>query len=389
MDVTAHASRHADGWQLWSRIRLVIVGLVLCVPLVVMSTPWLRAKLGAMAPELPRWSWKVGDLKRFPSRFDFEFNRALPLRVEVAAPARSLYVDWLGVSPIPQVVLGAGGWLYYIGAAGDKVIDRHVRGRDPFTPAELDRWRTFLIERTRHYRELGAKYVFVIAPNKESIYPEHLPDWIGPRVGPTRLDQLMAHMKSTPEVTVVDLRATLRAAKGDAVVYYKADTHWNTRGAYAGYREIVRVLSSQFPGVSAKAWENLGPKAIARTGFDMARMLGLVPETPEPDFVLDHAACVPSEVVPIPVPADLQSRLTAASSVTHCNAAGNVDAVIFQDSFGTALSPILAQSFRSATSFRATAGPNDRVGYGMPERLKANLVVEILVERSLGAGPDL
>ena len=203
MDIAAHAARPADGWQLWWRIRLAVVGAVLCLPIAVMSSPWLQGKLGSTAPELPRWSWKVGELKRFPSRFDFEFNRALPMRVELAAPARRVYVDGLGVSPIPEVALGNGGWLYYTGAAGDKIIDRHVLGRDPFTHAELERWRMFLLERTRRFREMGAKYVLVIAPNKESVYPEHLPDWIGPRAGPTRLDQLMAHMQSTPEVTVV------------------------------------------------------------------------------------------------------------------------------------------------------------------------------------------
>ena len=389
MDVTAHTARPSDSWEIWSRIRLALVGVVLCLPIAVMSTPWLQAKVGSTALELPRWSWRVGDLKRFPSRFDFEFNRALPLRVDIAAPARSVYVDWLRVSPIPEVVLGTGGWLYYIGATGDRLIDRHVLGRDPFTHDELERWRTFLLERSQRYRDLGAKYALVIAPNKESIYPEHLPSWVGPRVGPTRLDQLMAHMKSTPEVTVIDLRATLRDAKSRSVVYYKADTHWNTRGAYAAYREVLRVLSRDFPGLSAKSWEGLLPRAIDRTGFDMARMLGLVPEAPEADYVLDHVACTRTDVVPIPVPEDLASRLTAPTSVTRCDPSGKVDAVIFQDSFGTALSPILAESFRSATSFRATAGPNERAGYGMPERLKANLVVEILVERSLGVGPAL
>ena len=275
------------------------------------------------------------------------------------------------------------------GAAGERLLDRHVRGRDPFTQGELDRWRQFLVERARRYRDLGVRYVFVIAPNKESVYPEHLPDWIGPRIAPTRLDQLMAHMKSAPEVTVIDLRSTLLAAKAASVVYSKADTHWNTRGAYAAYREIVRVLAPDFPELSAKVWESLGPKPIDRTDLDMARMIGLVPEIPEADFVLDHAACTQSDAVPIPVPADLQSRLTAPSSVTRCNAPGDVDAVIFQDSFGTALSPILAESLRSATSFRSTGGPNDKVGYGMPQGLKANLVIEILVERSLSAGPEL
>jgi len=381
-------ARRYDGWKIGSRIRLALVGLVLCLPIVVMSSPWLREKLGATTVELPPWSWRVGDLKRYPARFDFEFNRALPLRVEVAAPARSVYVDWLGVSPIPEVVVGNEGWLYYIGAAGDRLIDRHVRGRDPFTHAELEQWRTHLIERTRSYRKLGAKYVFVIAPNKESIYPEHLPNWIGPRAGPTRIDQLVAHMSTVPEVTVIDLRASLRAAKRESVVYYKADTHWNTRGAYAAYSEILRVLAADFPGLPAKEWESLGPKAIDRTGFDMARMLGLVPETPEADFVLEHDACTRSDTVPVPVPADLQSRLTAPSSFTRCESLGNVDAVIFQDSFGTALTPLLARSFRSTTSFRTTGGPNHKVGYGMPEQLNANLVVEILVERSLGAGPE-
>ena len=97
-------ARRYDGWQIGSRIRLALVGLVLCLPIVVMSSPWLREKLGATTVELPPWSWRVGDLKRYPARFDFEFNRALPLRVEVAAPARGVYVDWLGVSPIPEVV---------------------------------------------------------------------------------------------------------------------------------------------------------------------------------------------------------------------------------------------------------------------------------------------
>jgi hypothetical protein len=389
MDATAHATSRSDGWETWSRIRLAFVGLVLCLPIAVMLSPWLQAKLGSTALELPRWSWRVGDMKRFPSRFELEFNRALPLRVDIAAPARVVYVDWLRVSPIPEVVLGTGGWLYYVGATGDRIIDRHVRGRDPFTHDELEQWRKFLLERTRRYRDLGAKYAFVIAPNKESIYPEHLPPWIGPRVGPTRLDQLMAHMKSEPEVTVIDLRTTLRDAKPASVVYYKSDTHWNTRGAYAAYQEILRVIAPGLPGLSAKTWESLEPKPIERGGLDLARMLGLVPETPEADHVLDHGACAPTDVVPIPVPEDLQSRLTGPTIATRCNAEGNVDAVIFQDSFGTALSPILARSFRSATSFRTTAGPNDKAGYGMPERLKANLVVEILAERSLGAGPAI
>ena len=389
MDVTANDASRSDGWEAWSRIRLAIAGLVLCVPIAIMSSTWLQKVTGSRAPALPGWSWKVGDLKRYPSRFEFEFNLALPSRVEVASLARRVYVDGLGVSPVAEVVMGTDGWLYYVGPAGEKLLDRHVRGSAPFSVAELDRWRDFLVERARRLRSVGAKYVFVIAPNKESIYPEHLPGWVGPRVGPSRLDQLMTHLKSATDVTAIDLRPALLAEKKTSVVYYKADTHWNTRGAYAAYREIARVLTPDFPGLATKSWDSLRPTPIDRTGFDMARMIGLVPETPEADFVIDHGACGVAHPVPLPMPPELQSRLTGPAQAFRCDVPGSVDAVIFQDSFGTALTPILTESFRSTASFRTTAGPNDSVGYGMPEKLRANLVLEILVERSLGPPPGL
>ena len=180
MDVTANGASRSDGWEIWSRIRLAIVGLVLCVPIAIMSSPWLQRMTGSRALALPEWSWKVGDLKRYPSRFEFEFNLALPSRVEVASLARRVYVDGLGVSPVAEVVMGTDGWLYYVGPAGEKLLDRHVRGSAPFSEAELDRWRDFLVERARRFRSVGARYAFVIAPNKESIYPEHLPGWVGP-----------------------------------------------------------------------------------------------------------------------------------------------------------------------------------------------------------------
>jgi len=388
MDVTAHDASRSDGWETWSRIRLAIAGLVLCVPIAIMSSPGLQRTTGARAPALPEWSWKVGDMRRYPSRFEFEFNLALPSRVEVASLARRVYVDGLGVSPVAEVVMGTDGWLYYVGPAGEKLLDRHVRGRAPFSEGELDRWRSFLVERARRFRSVGARYAFVIAPNKESIYPEHLPEWVGPRVGPSRLDQLMARLKSATDVTVIDLRPALLAAKKKSVVYYKTDTHWNTRGAYAAYREIVRVLAADFPALAARSWDSLGPTPIDRTGLDMARMIGLAPGTPEADFTINHGACGAAHPVPVPIPADLQSRLTGPAQVFRCDVPGGVDAVIFQDSFGMALTPILAESFRSTASFRTTAGRNDAAGYGMPAKLKANLVVEILVERSLTDVPD-
>ncbi len=213
MDETP-APRSGSG-NAWSSVRVAIFFVALVVPLAIMVSPSLRSWTGGRALAVPDWSWRVGDIKRFPDRFQEQFDAALPFRLDVAAFSRSVYVDGLGMSPVAEAILGTDGWLYYTGPAHERLSDRHVRGSAPFSPEELDLWRQRLIERTQRFRSVGAKYAFVIAPNKESIYPEHLPSGVGPSMGPTRLDQLMAHVKSVPDVTVIDLRPSLIAEKND------------------------------------------------------------------------------------------------------------------------------------------------------------------------------
>ena len=377
-----------DSWDPWFRLRVAIFCLVLYVPLAVMLSPFLRTWTDTRKPVFPDWSWKVGDIRRYPSRFEEQFNAALLMRMKVSALSRSFYIDWLGISPIPEAVLGTDGWLYYTGPVSEKLLDRHVRGRDPYSQDELARWRRLLLDRTRHFRSIGAQYVFVIAPNKESVYPEHLPGWIGPRLGPSRLDQLLAYLQSVPEVAVIDLRSALIADKTAATLYYRTDTHWNTRGAYTAYREIARVLEPDFPGLAVKSWGSLNPKAVERQGMDIAKMIGLGGESRDAGFEIDHGACTEPRPLSIAIPKALQSKMTAPAYITQCNAPGNINAVIFYDSFGLALVPFLEDSFSSTANFSITEWKNDLAGYDMPEKLNANLVVEIMVERSLSSAPD-
>ena len=379
----AHRARSGGAW---SRVRVAAFFVALVTPLAFMVSPSLRSWTGGRAVAVPDWSWRVGAIKQYPARFQEQFDAALPFRVDVAAFARTVYIDGLSMSPVAEAILGNDGWLFYPGPAHDRVLDRHVRGSDPFSAEELDLWADRLLARTQRFRSIGAKYVFVIAPDKESIYPEHLPAWVGRKVAPTRLDQLMAHLKSSPDVTVVDLRPSLIAEKNAATLYYKTDTHWTARGAYAAYREMMRVLAPGFPAIATKAWETFKPMPIERQGTDIAGMIGLV-VPPEADFEPGHNPCTEHRPIPIPIPDALESKLTTPAYATRCDAPGNVDTVIFHDSFGVALNPYLAESFRSSANFSATAGPTDLAGYGVPERLKANLVVEIMVERALGARP--
>ncbi|MFQ5645276.1 MAG: hypothetical protein ACE5FQ_16495 [Thiogranum sp.] len=157
--------------------------------------------------------------------------------------------------------------------AGDGVLE-DVRGTLRFTHAELKAWAAALTHRHRTLRQRGIAYLFVLAPNKHSIYPEYLPDWLQPGHAGTRTDQWVAFMRSRTSVPIVDLRGVLAAQKSLGPLYRKYDTHWNAIGAHLAQTAIVASLSLQVPVPAAESVTADSFRWQPRKGGDLARLLG-------------------------------------------------------------------------------------------------------------------
>ena len=93
----------------------------------------------------------------------------------------------------------------------------------------------------------GIQYLFAVVPGKQTVYPEYLPDYIYTRRGRSRLDQVVDYHKSQPDLNFLDLRPTLLTAKRRHRIYHITDSHWNIRGAYAGYLKIMEQIQRLFP----------------------------------------------------------------------------------------------------------------------------------------------
>ena len=133
------------------------------------------------------------------------------------------------------MILGKQGWLYYDGEPGDHFIDIYYRSVKPFTISELETWRTALEERQRWLAKDGILYLVVLAPNKETIYPEFLPDAVNKMNANTRLDQLVNHLRSNTTIDVLDLRggSSRRKEEGTTIL---SDRHaLEQLGAYIAY----------------------------------------------------------------------------------------------------------------------------------------------------------
>jgi alginate O-acetyltransferase complex protein AlgJ len=190
----------------------------------------------------PEWSLRPRKLMRSLQDVRTNYNQSFTFRDQLIWLHAFIKLDVFNVSSAPNVTLGRDGWLFY---AGEHVVADYQRTR-PFTQDELERWRQLLVHRKDWLARRGIPFVFTVAPNPQTIYPEQMPSNMWRAANPSRMDQLFNYLRTTSDVDVLDLRPALLAAKPTTQVVYKTDTHWNQLGGFIAYREIATWLKSKF-----------------------------------------------------------------------------------------------------------------------------------------------
>src|SRR5262249_1655904 len=145
----------------------------------------------------------------------------------------------------------------------------------PLTTLEVRVWREAIVRARDWLRNRHIGYVFVIAPDKHVVYPENVTKALRKLSPTSRTDQVYAALAGT-DVAAIDLRPQLLAAKESERVYFVTDTHWNDRGAFAAYQQIVEAVRRQVPS-TPPAWhrEDFVPVETQVEAKDLARLVGL------------------------------------------------------------------------------------------------------------------
>lgn len=234
---------------------IVLFCLVICLPMIDQTlgiVPRNASTEKRLFTEAPRLGFE--NLKKFPSLYETYYNDSFGFRNILIKSNFLLRVKLLNVSsPIPKVIIGSEGWLYYNSdtVPKDGVTFKDFRGLAPFSGAQLER----ILKNTEAYRRTvmainpNAAFVLVVPPNKNTIYPEHLPSRITRVYPKTRLDQIIEYFSGRSSVEIVDIREILVRAKSNYPTYFKTDTHWNEYGAYLGYYEVMKRLERTKPGL--------------------------------------------------------------------------------------------------------------------------------------------
>lgn len=140
-----------------------------------------------------------------------------------------------------KVLFGKEGWLY-LRRDSNNILGQQT-GEVKLDPEQRQRWREVLGERMAVRDRLGTTWSCVVAADKESVYPEYLPDEITPvERRPVHEFLDLAGEVGAPVSYALD---RLLASKGESELYARTDTHWNYRGAYLAYLQFCEEVARQ------------------------------------------------------------------------------------------------------------------------------------------------
>jgi alginate O-acetyltransferase complex protein AlgJ len=273
------------------------------------------------------------------------------------------------ISSSRRVVLGDEGWLFL----GDPEVIRGFEGLDPYSPGELGQ----VIAKLKSTRDTlnahGIKFLVAVAPEKSSVYDDRLPAYIRVAKGnnATRTSDFVAAC-STAGIPLMDLRRPWIAPTiVQALDFQRLDTHWNDMGAMHAAAAIRSKLASMGLSLRAPRFES-----DWRTvpGGDLARFLGLERVLTETQIYLTKLDGLPTD------PRPHLEELYFPEQTIETGQTSLPNLMLFRDSFGTRLAPILARSFNRTT----VLWPNKpEVDVARVLREKPDVVVLEFVERKL------
>jgi hypothetical protein len=271
-----------------------------------------------------------------------------------------------------KILLGKDDWLF-LDNDTNRVLDQLI-GKLLFDRKQLFKWKLLLETRYSWLLEQGIKYYYLVAPNKECIYPEYVPENL--TISEQRpINQLIQHISSSnilPNDFILYPTKEIIAAKSNRLTYPKGDTHWNFYGAYIAYLLLARRIAKHF---------NLNILDESQIAFtekytvgDLADKISHCPESL--DYFANHekhSQCV----------FDNRIRNTGHLTIWENENKNLPKAILFHDSFSTRMLNFWAESFS-----RLVAVHQPNLDYEIILQERPDLVISQQVERFLIKIPD-
>jgi len=296
------------------------------------------------------WAEEGGLNLQFPAQFEDWLDDHVGMRGIWRQDYAELHAA-MGASVSEKVIIGKDGWLYF-----DETIADYT-GVGALT--EDERHQVKVVLETLE-RALDVPLTVMFVPNKNSVYPQYMPDMY-PQAQEMRTSQWLLE---NCDADLVDLTDAL-AQDG---LYHKTDTHWNNYGARIGAGALIAHLN-EITGVKAEVPDHDGACSFEAYAGDLGQML--FPQDPPEDHQLIYVNAGQNY--------EYEGRYRTPEDLTITTSGGGapLKLLMLRDSFTNLLIEPLSNAYAQVQYRRAMPLPLTDAG-------EYDAVVLEMVERRIG-----
>jgi len=289
---------------------------------------------------------------------DFEayFTEHMALRNPLVFADAKIQTTLFQESNVSGVIDGTDGWLYYSSTLNDYLGTDILSDRALYNLAG----NFSIVQDYLDARDID--FVLTIAPNKNTLYGEHMPYYKSLIVNPDHSAKLLAPYLAEQDVAYLDLFALFEAQ--DEVLYLKRDSHWNRKGAFLVYDAIMNMLA-----LPHEDYIDTPPVLLQDDNGDLNKMLYSFYGALEDNYSYTTSAYTYAN--------DVDSVEDGWIITENPDGAGTL--LMFRDSFANTLIPFFSGAFE--TAYYAKGEPNAMERY--VETYTPDCVVIQKVERNI------
>ncbi|MDI3817842.1 hypothetical protein QK414_34075 [Pseudomonas aeruginosa] len=319
--------------------------------------------------------------------------KQLSYNMDFAIPALGMIFYKLGISASPdKVIIGRDGWMF-LGDSFESTVTAKRTGITSEGIAKANIINEVSKEWRAWFSSKGVRsYYVLIGPDKSTIYPENLPDWAAP--SDNSIAQYL-HDESPdifvyPKNEIIDMKS-----RSAAPLYYKTDTHWNTLGAWVSFNSLMECIEPDIPNISIP--EAPRPESVnirKRGGGDLSAFQRIRPYITDTEIELSDSSIRKMQVSQVdfqsmkPVYSGDNIQVTAPIKpllIQSKGALNNNRVLWLRDSFGSAISPLMAATFSETLQLHHQSS-SPKIIADLVEKYKPDIVIVTIVERNTRIG---
>ena len=264
----------------------------------------------------------------------------------------SLVTKVFHTSPVDNVILGENDFIYFKETLPDYMANRE------FTSREVFQTKKTLELMDEYVKSKNGEFMFLIAPNKKTLY-DNMPYYC--KKGKFQNKVLYKMANNLDNINYVDAYNLIKNQK--EVLYYKTDTHWNNKGTYLVYEDIMNKLGTDVREYSKYKLQDEKIKG------DLHNMLYPNREANE---ILEKA------LISKDYKYLTRTRSTEQSYIETTNPKANGSLLMFRDSFANNLIPYLSNDFKYAIYDKKTP-----YNFTNMDKYKSDVVILEIAERNI------